>query len=113
MDPARAPLSTKTFSRARFGEQLFFFSASSDYLKGAFTLLMFTLGCLLVLDFALGDTNLVKVFTGRERRSMVMDALSSVSMSEVLMHSSSFGCKIISLADYGEGRGGLRCNRKV
>ena len=88
--PTRAPLNTKIFPRARFGEELFFFAASSAYLKGALTLLTFTLGSLLALDFALGDTNLVKVFTGRERRSMVMDALSSISVSEVLMHSSSF-----------------------
>ena len=80
----------KIFSRARFGEELFFFAASSAYLKGALTLLTFTLGSLLALDFALGDTNLVEVFTGRERRSMVMDALSSISVSEVLMHSPSF-----------------------
>ena len=88
--PTRAPLNTKIFPRARFGEELFFFSASSAYLKGALTLLTFTLGSLLALDFALGDTNLVEVFTGRERRSMVMDALSSISVPEVLMHSPSF-----------------------
>ena len=88
--PTRAPLNTKIFPRARFGEELFFFSASSAYLKGALTLLTFTLGSLLALDFALGDTNLVEVFTGRERRSMVMDALSSISVSEVPLHSPSF-----------------------
>ena len=88
--PTRAPLYTKIFPRARFGEELFFFAASSAYLKGALTLLTFTLGSLLALDFALGDTNLVEVFTGRERRSMVMDALSSISVSEVPMHSPSF-----------------------
>ena len=88
--PTRAPLYTEIFPRARFGEELFFFAASSAYLKGALTLLTFTLGSLLALDFALGDTNLVEVFTGRERRSMVMDALSSISVSEVLMHSPSF-----------------------
>ena len=102
------------FSRARFGEDLFFFTASSAYLKGALTLLALTLGSLLALDLALGDTNLVKVFTGRERRSLVMDTLSSISVSEVLT-SSSFSFillwqllvtlfRIISVADYGKGR---------
>ena len=102
------------FPRARFGEDLFFFTASSAYLKGAFTLLSLTLGSLLALDLALGDTNLVKVFTGRERRSLVMDTLSSISVSEVLT-SSSFSFillwqllvtlfRIISVADYGKGR---------
>ena len=102
------------FSRARFGEDLFFFTASSAYLKGALTLLALTLGSLLALDLALGDTNLVKVFTGRERRSLVMDTLSSISVSEVLI-SSSFSFillwqllvtlfRIISVADYGKGR---------
>ena len=102
------------FSRARFGEDLFFFTASSAYLKGALTLLALTLGSLLTLDLALGDTNLVKVFTGRERRSLVMDTLSSISVSEVLI-SSSFSFillwqllvtlfRIISVADYGKGR---------
>ena len=83
----RAPLYTNIFSRARFGEELFFFAASSAYLKGALTLLTFTLGSLLALDLALGDTNLVKVFTGRERRSLVIDKLSSISVSEVLLPS--------------------------
>ena len=78
------------FPRARFGEDLFFFTASSAYLKGALTLLALTLGSLLALDLALGDTNLVKVFTGRERRSLVMDTLSSISVSEVLISSSFF-----------------------
>ena len=102
------------FSRARFGEDLFFFTASSAYLKGALSLLALTLGSLLALDLALGDTNLVKVFTGRERRSLVMDTLSSISVSEVLT-SSSFSFillwqllvtlfRIISVADYGKGR---------
>ena len=31
----------------------------------------------------LGDTNLVKVFSGRERRSLVLEALTSISVSEV------------------------------
>ena len=102
------------FPRARFGEDLFFFTASSAYLKAALTLLALTLGSLLALDLALGDTNLVKVFTGRERRSLVMDTLSSISVSEVLT-SSSFSFillwqllvtlfRIISVADYGKGR---------
>ena len=84
------------FPRARFGEDLFFFTASSAYLKGALTLLALTLGSLLALDLALGDTNLVKVFTGRERRSLVMDTLSYISVSEVLI-SSSFSYKLITL----------------
>ena len=121
--PSRAPLKMSLFPRARFGEDLFFFTASSAYLKAALTLLALTLGSLLTLDLALGDTNLVKVFTGRERRSLVMDTLSSISVSEVLT-SSSFSFillwqllvtlfRIISVADYGKGRWGLCGHRKV
>ena len=49
-----------------------------------------------------------------------MDALSSISVSEVVMPSPSFNLllattlvPIISVADYGEGRGGLCGARKV
>ena len=69
--------------RARIGEELFFFDASPAYLQGLVALFAFVLGSLLLLDFVLGDTNLVKVFTGRERRSLVLEALTSISASEV------------------------------
>ena len=69
--------------RTRIGEEVFFFDASPAYLQGLVALFAFVLGSLLLLDFVLGDTNLVKVFTGRERRSLVLEALTSISVSEV------------------------------
>merc|ERR1711963_221192 len=71
-------------AQARIGEELFFFDASPAYLQGLVALFAFVLGSLLLLDFVLGDTNLVKVFTGRERRSLVSEALTSISVSEIM-----------------------------
>ena len=81
--PIRGLICILISCRSRIGEELFFFDASPAYLQGLVALFAFVLGSLLLLDFVLGDTNLVKVFTGRERRSLVMEALTSISVSEV------------------------------
>ena len=81
--PNRGLIQILISCRARIGEELFFFDASPAYLQGLVALFAFVLGSLLLLDFVLGDTNLVKVFTGRERRSLVLEALTSISASEV------------------------------
>jgi len=71
-------------AQSRIGEELFFFDASPAYLQGLVVLFAFILGSLLLLDFVLGDINLVKVYTGRERRSLVLEALTSISVSEIM-----------------------------
>ena len=81
--PIRGLIQILISCRSRIGEELFFFDASPAYLQGLVALFAFVLGSLLLLDFVLGDTNLVKVFTGRERRSLVLEALTSISVSEV------------------------------
>ena len=81
--PIRGLIQILISCRTRIGEELFFFDASPAYLQGLVALFAFVLGSLLLLDFVLGDTNLVKVFTGRERRSLVLEALTSISVSEV------------------------------
>ena len=81
--PIRGLICIRISCRTRIGEELFFFDASPAYLQGLVALFAFVLGSLLLLDFVLGDTNLVKVFTGRERRSLVLEALTSISVSEV------------------------------
>jgi len=78
------PHAKEQSAQTRIGEELFFFDASPAYLQGLVALFAFVLGSLLLLDFVLGDTNLVKVFTGRERRSLVLEALTSISVSEIM-----------------------------
>merc|ERR1711884_719126 len=78
------PHAKEQSTQTRIGEELFFFDASPAYLQGLVALFAFVLGSLLLLDFVLGDTNLVKVFTGRERRSLVLEAMTSISVSEIV-----------------------------
>jgi hypothetical protein len=58
------------------------FSVSKQYVSGLTTMGVFILGMLLLVDFAMGNTNIVATITGRAGRSLV-DTLSSISPLQV------------------------------